>query len=51
MGHAGKALKGRLARAVLEQGPRTPSALASVQVPGLTVLDATRDTVVFVADR
>lgn len=51
MGHAGKALKGRLARAVLEQGPRTPSALATVQVPGLTVLDATRDTVVFVADR
>lgn len=50
MGHAGKSLKGRLARAIVEQGPRTPSALAQVDVPGLTLLDATRDEVVYQAD-
>ena len=50
MGHAGKSLKGRLARAILEQGPRTPSALINVEVPGLTVLDASRHQVVYLAD-
>jgi cytoplasmic iron level regulating protein YaaA (DUF328/UPF0246 family) len=51
MGHAGKSLKGRLARAIVERGPRTPSALARVPVPGLTLLEATRDEVVYVAER
>jgi hypothetical protein len=34
-GHAGKALKGRLARAMLEADVRTPRALAALAVPGL----------------
>jgi cytoplasmic iron level regulating protein YaaA (DUF328/UPF0246 family) len=35
VGHAGKALKGRLARAILEADARTPAAVAAVDVPGL----------------
>jgi hypothetical protein len=34
-GHAGKALKGRLARAILEADARTPAAVAAVEVEGL----------------
>ncbi|HET6691003.1 MAG TPA: peroxide stress protein YaaA [Miltoncostaeaceae bacterium] len=35
VGHAGKALKGRLARAILEADARTPAAVAALEVPGL----------------
>ena len=39
MGHAGKALKGRLARALLEAGARDPAGVERLHVPGLR-LDA-----------
>lgn len=35
MGHAGKTLKGLLARAILEAGARDPRSVAAVEVPGL----------------
>ncbi len=35
IGHAGKSLKGRLARAILEADARTPAAVAALEVPGL----------------
>jgi cytoplasmic iron level regulating protein YaaA (DUF328/UPF0246 family) len=35
VGHAGKALKGRLARAILEADARTPRSVAALSVPGL----------------
>ena len=35
LGHAGKALKGRLAREILERDARTPAAVAALEVPGL----------------
>ena len=37
MGHAGKHLKGRLARAILESDARTPREVAALAVPGLAV--------------
>lgn len=36
-GHAGKSLKGLLARAILEAGAATPRAVAALDVPGLTL--------------
>jgi cytoplasmic iron level regulating protein YaaA (DUF328/UPF0246 family) len=39
VGHAGKSVKGRLARAILEADARTPAAVAAVQVSGLRLLD------------
>lgn len=38
IGHAGKHLKGLLARAVLEADARTPDQVAALRVPGLTAL-------------
>ena len=51
LGHAGKALKGRLARAILEADARTPAAVAALEVPGLraVALDAPRGGVARVA--
>ena len=51
VGHAGKALKGRLARAILEADARTPAAVAALEVPGLRAvgLDAPRGGVARVA--
>ena len=51
IGHAGKSLKGRLARAVLEADARTPAAVAALEVPGLVriALDAPRGGVARVA--
>ena len=51
MGHAGKSLKGRLARAILEGDARTPAAVAALEVPGLrrVALDAPRGGVPHVA--
>jgi cytoplasmic iron level regulating protein YaaA (DUF328/UPF0246 family) len=37
VGHAGKSLKGLLARAILEAGATTPRAVAGLKVPGLTL--------------
>lgn len=37
LGHAGKSLKGLLARAILEAGAATPRAVAALDVPGLTL--------------
>lgn len=37
-GHAGKAQKGLLARAILETGAATPRAVASLEVPGLCLV-------------
>ncbi len=44
IGHAGKSLKGRLARAILEADARTPAAVAALEVPGLRriAMDAPR---------
>lgn len=50
MGHAGKALKGRLARAILEADPRTPAALADLRVPGLAWLAGDGERAVFLAE-
>ena len=41
-GHAGKHLKGLLARAILESGASTPRAVAALSVPGLRSEGATR---------
>lgn len=50
-GHAGKHLKGLLARAILESGAATPRAVAALAVPGLRAEGVTRSaggaTVVF----
>ena len=40
VGHEGKSLKGRLARAIIEADARTPRAVAALDVPGLRVEDA-----------
>ncbi len=40
IGHAGKALKGRLARAIIEADARTPRAVAALAVPGLRCVGA-----------
>ena len=37
VGHAGKSLKGRLARAILESGASTPRAVAALEVDGLSL--------------
>ncbi len=37
VGHAGKSLKGRLARAILESGASTPRAVAALEVHGLSL--------------
>ena len=37
IGHAGKSLKGLLARAILEEDARTPAAVAALAPPGLRV--------------
>jgi cytoplasmic iron level regulating protein YaaA (DUF328/UPF0246 family) len=51
MGHAGKSMKGLLARAILEADARSPRAVAELEVPGLVIerVDVHRDgaTVVF----
>lgn len=39
IGHAGKALKGRLARAIVEADARTPHEVAAVRVPGLEAME------------
>ena len=53
-GHAGKHLKGLLARAILESGAATPRAVAALDVPGLRCEGVTRapggSTVVFSRD-
>lgn len=37
VGHAGKSLKGLLARAILESGAATPRAVAALEIPGLAL--------------
>ncbi len=49
IGHAGKAAKGRLARAILQAAPTTPMALSKLEVDGLTLLDVGPDRAVFLA--
>ncbi len=39
LGHGGKALKGRLARAALEADARTPAAVAALEGPGLRLVE------------
>jgi cytoplasmic iron level regulating protein YaaA (DUF328/UPF0246 family) len=43
IGHDGKALKGRLARAILLAGARTPAELAALEVPDLALVDVAGD--------
>lgn len=43
LGHAGKAAKGALARALLEQGARDPADLARLRVPGIRLEASLRD--------
>lgn len=54
VGHAGKPLRGLLARAILEEGAFTPDRIAAVRVPGLRALPPAEEAggmrLVFVAE-